>query len=605
MRGHGLSGQPEGGPDDWRAVTRLWPHVWLDRQRVVLALVLLAAAKAAALTTPWLLKLLIDSLSRDPALLVWPAGLIATYALLRLAGAWLGEWRDLVFGRVTERTMRRVGVQVFSHLQALDLNFHQSRQTGSLSRDIERGITGIRFLLRFLLFNILPTLLEIAAVATILIAAFGWLYGAVMLVSVTAYIAWSVRITEWRTHHVRDSHRLDSQAHGRAVDALMNFETVKYFGAEDREIRSYDAELADWEQAMRSSRKSLALLNGGQALIIGLSLLAMLMLAGKGVVAGEHTVGDFVMINAYLVALFTPLNFLGFVYREIKASLVAVQRLFTLLDEQPTIHSAPDAAVLELSSPPRIEVRDLHFRYQPDRPILQGLDFTVEPGTTTAIVGPSGSGKSTLARLLFRFHDPASGEIRVNGTPITALTLPSLRAQIGVVPQDAVLFNDTIAANIAYGRPDASAGEIDAAVRAAALQPLIDAAPQGLQTRVGERGMKVSGGERQRIALARVLLKNPRILILDEATSSLDTQAESTILEALNPVMSERTCVAIAHRLSTIRHADQILVLRDGRIVERGRHDELLARQGLYADLWQQQARDQLQAAEPAVDSAS
>lgn len=593
MRGHGLSGQPDDTPGDWRAVTRLWPHVWRDRQRVVLALGLLAAAKAAALTTPWLLKLLIDNLSLDPALLVWPVGLIATYALLRLAGAWLGEWRDLVFGRVTERTMRRVGVQVFSHLQALDLNFHQSRQTGSLSRDIERGITGIRFLLRFLLFNILPTLLEIAAVATILITAFGWMYGAVMLVSVTAYITWSIRITEWRTNHVRDSHRLDSQAHGRAVDALMNFETVKYFGAEAREIRYYDAELADWERAMRSSRKSLALLNGGQALIIGLSLLAMLMLAGQGVVSGEHTVGDFVMINAYLVALFTPLNFLGFVYREIKASLVAVQRLFTLLDEEPAIHSAPDAATLELAGPPRIEVDGLHFRYQPDRPILQGIDFAVEPGTTTAIVGPSGSGKSTLARLLFRFHDPEAGEIRVNGLPVIQLSLESLRAQIGVVPQDAVLFNDTIAANIAYGRPDAREEEIDAAVRAAALQPLIDAAPQGLQTRVGERGMKVSGGERQRIALARVLLKNPRILILDEATSSLDTQAESTILEALNPVMSERTCVAIAHRLSTIRHADQILVLRDGRIVERGRHAELLAAQGLYADLWQQQARDQ------------
>lgn len=597
MRGHGLSGQQDDSPGDWRAVTRLWPHVWRDSKRVSLALALLASAKATALTTPWLLKQLIDNLSKDPTLLVWPVGLIVAYAALRLAGGWLGEWRDLVFGRVTERSMRRVGVQVFQHLQTLDLDFHQSRQTGSLSRDIERGITGIRFLLRFLLFNILPTLLEIAAVATILIAGFGWLYGAVMLASVTAYIVWSVRITEWRTHHVRDSHRLDSQAHGRAVDALMNFETVKYFGAEDREAKSYDAELADWERAMGSSRRSLALLNGGQALIIGLSLLAMLLLAGKGVASGEHTVGDFVMINAYLVSLFTPLNFLGFVYREIKASLVAVQRLFSLLDEEPTIYTPPNAPELHLNGPPRIEVRDLHFRYQADRPILKGLNFTVEPGTTTAIVGPSGSGKSTMARLLFRFHDPEAGEIRVNGDTITGLNLQSLRATIGVVPQDAVLFNDTIAANIAYGRPDATEAEIDAAVRSAALQPLIDAAPQGLQTRVGERGMKVSGGERQRIALARVLLKNPRILILDEATSSLDTQAESTILEALNPVMSERTCVAIAHRLSTIRHAEQILVLQDGLIVERGRHAELIAQQGLYADLWQQQARDQGQLA--------
>ncbi len=589
---HGLSAQQDDTPGEWRAVSRLWPHVWRDRSRVVLALLLLAAAKATALTTPWLLKLLIDNLSAEPAKLVWPLGLIVAYAMFRLAGSWLGEWRDLVFGRVTERTMRRVGVQVFQHLQTLDLDFHQSRQTGSLSRDIERGITGIRFLLRFLLFNILPTLLEIAAVAAILIAGFGWLYGAVMLLSVTAYILWSVRITEWRTHHVRDSHRLDSQAHGRAVDALMNFETVKYFGAEERESRSYDAELAGWERAMRSSRKSLALLNGGQALIIGLSLLAMLLLAGKGVAAGEHTVGDFVMINAYLVALFTPLNFLGFVYREIKASLVAVQRLFSLLDEEPSIHSPPDAPPLLLEGPPEISVHDLHFRYQADRPILQGLSFVVKAGTTTAIVGPSGSGKSTLARLLFRFHDPEAGEIRVNGNDISQLDLASLRSQIGVVPQDAVLFNDTIAANIAYGRPDATEGEIMAAVRAAALQPLIDAAPQGLQTRVGERGMKVSGGERQRIALARVLLKNPRILILDEATSSLDTQAESAILEALNPVMSERTCVAIAHRLSTIRHAEQILVLRDGKIVERGQHAELIAQRGLYAELWQQQARE-------------
>lgn len=575
-------------------VSRLIPHVLRDKHRVVLALALLALAKAAALTGPWILKLLVDGLAAAPENLLLPVGLIGAYAGLRLASGWLGEWRDLVFGRVTERTMRNVGVQVFAHLQSLDLAFHRSRQTGSLSRDIERGITGIRFLLRFLLFNILPTLLELVVVGAILIIGFGWSYGALMLVSVVVYVVWSVQVTEWRTRHVRDSHARDSAAHGRAVDALLNFETVKYFGAETRETQRYDAELAHWETAMRGSRRSLAVLNGGQILIIGLALLGMLLLAGRGVVAGDHTVGDFVMINAYLVALFTPLNFLGFVYREIKASLVALQRLFTLLDAQPTVRTAPSARAPSGAVPPEIRFEQVQFHFDPRRPIINELSFVVAPGTTTAIVGPSGAGKSTLARLLFRFDDPQDGRILWNGVDLRKLDLDALRAAIGVVPQDAVLFNDSIVNNIAYGRPDASAEDVRQAIAAAALEPLIASAPDGLDTPVGERGMKVSGGERQRMALARVLLKNPPVLILDEATSSLDSRAEAVVLSALDGAMQQRTCIAIAHRLSTIRHAEQILVLDAGRIVERGTHAALLSQGGLYAELWWQQSREDL-----------
>ncbi|MGB1556704.1 MAG: ABCB family ABC transporter ATP-binding protein/permease, partial [Oceanococcaceae bacterium] len=473
----------------------------------------------------------------------------------------------------------------------LDLDYHQSRQTGSLSRDIERGVQGIRFLLRFMLFNILPTLLEIAVVGVVLVVGFGWAFGGLMLAAVTAYVAWSVIVTEWRTRHVRTSHQLDSQAHGRAVDALLNFETVKYFGAEERESRRYDGELAGWEQAMRESRVSLAVLNGGQALIIAVALLGMLWLAGSAVVRGEQTTGDFVMINAYLVALFTPLNFLGFVYREIRASLAALQRLFALLDLEPVVRDLPEAQALSLQRPPRIQVEDLHFGYSPERQILRGVSFSVEAGTTTAIVGPSGSGKSTLARLLFRFYDPQQGRVRINGQDIRGLQLSSLRAEMGVVPQDAVLFNDSIAYNIAYGAPGASAEEVQRAAEQARLQHLLEAAPEGLQTLVGERGMKVSGGEKQRIALARVLLKNPRILILDEATSSLDSESEQGILLALNEAAQSRSCIAIAHRLSTIRDAEQILVLDQGQIVEQGQHAQLLALGGLYARLWQEQSR--------------
>lgn len=590
---HGLPSAAEAGSEgqEWKAALRLWPHVWNDRSRVLLAMLLLVGAKAAGLLTPWLLKLLVDGLSADPINLVLPLGLIAAYAGLRLAGSWLGEWRDLVFGRVTERAMREVGVRVFRHLQNLDLDYHQSRQTGSLSRDIERGVQGIRFLLRFMLFNILPTLLEIAVVGVVLVVGFGWAFGGLMLAAVTAYVAWSVIVTEWRTRHVRTSHQLDSQAHGRAVDALLNFETVKYFGAEERESRRYDGELAGWEQAMRESRVSLAVLNGGQALIIAVALLGMLWLAGSAVVRGEQTTGDFVMINAYLVALFTPLNFLGFVYREIRASLAALQRLFALLDLEPVVRDLPEAQALSLQRPPRIQVEDLHFGYSPERQILRGVSFSVEAGTTTAIVGPSGSGKSTLARLLFRFYDPQQGRVLINGQDIRCLQLSSLRAEMGVVPQDAVLFNDSIAYNIAYGAPGASAEEVQRAAEQARLQHLLEAAPDGLQTLVGERGMKVSGGEKQRIALARVLLKNPRILILDEATSSLDSESEQGILLALNEAAQSRSCIAIAHRLSTIRDAEQILVLDQGQIVEQGQHAQLLALGGLYARLWQEQSR--------------
>ncbi len=578
---------------DWSAVTRLLPYVWQYRQRVAVAMALLVAAKLANVALPYGLKLIVDSL--DPqggAAIVLPLGLLLGYGALRFATIALGELRDLVFGRVTENTMRQVALGVFRHLHQLDLDFHLTRRTGGLSRDIERGVGGIRFLLRFMLFNIIPTLLEIGLVASILLFAFGSEFALIIVVAVAVYVAFSVVVTEWRTQHVRRMNKLDSRANTRAIDSLLNYETVKYFGNEAFEAGEYDRNLASWQEAMMRNRISLAGLNSGQALIIAVAVTAMMVLAAQRVVDGAMTLGDLVMVNAYMIQLFVPLNFLGFVYREIKQALADMRRMFGLLDRAACITDAPDAQALG-SGPMPVRFEHVHFAYRADRPILRGVDFEIPAGQKVAVVGASGAGKSTIARLLFRYYDVNGGAIRVGGQDIRQLTQASLRANIGVVPQDTVLFNDTIGYNISYGRPDASQAEIEAAAATAHLSAFIAQLPDGYETMVGERGLKLSGGEKQRVAIARTVLKNPGILIFDEATSSLDSVSERAILEALAEVAQDRTTLVIAHRLSTIVDADEIVVLQEGRVAERGSHAALLAQGGVYRALWQMQQREE------------
>jgi ATP-binding cassette subfamily B protein len=496
-----------------------------------------------------------------------------------------------VFGRVTERAMRRIALNVFEHLHALDLDFHLSRRTGGLSRDIERGIGGISFLLRFMLFSIIPTLLEIAMVAGILLFYYSAWFAVIVLVSVVIYITATALLTEWRTRHVRESNRLDSQANTRAVDSLLNYETVKYFGNERFEADRYDRDLRGWEAALRRSRLSLGLLNTIQATVIAVAITAMMMLAGSRVVSGDMTIGDLVLVNAYMIQMFVPLNFLGFVYRELKKSLADTARMFRLLDVDAAVADAAGARTLAARRP-QVRFEDVQFGYRADRQILRGVDFTVAPGRKLAVVGQSGAGKSTLARLLFRFYDVDAGRITVDGTDIRELTLASLRDAISVVPQDTVLFNDTIEYNIAYGQPDAAPEAIANAARMAHLDGLLARLPDGMDTRVGERGLKLSGGEKQRIAIARAILKNPAILIFDEATSSLDSHAEQAITTALAELAANHTTLIIAHRLSTVVDADEIVVMDDGRIVERGRHADLLAAGGHYAAMWRLQQRE-------------
>lgn len=578
---------------DWRILRRLWPYLMEFRGRVLLALALLVAAKLAMVAMPVALKYIVDALEagdRATGLLAVPALLVVAYGLLRLASTLFSELRDAVFARVAERAMRRVSLEVFDHLHQLELDFHLSRRTGGLARDIERGTSGISFLLRFTLFNIVPTLLEIVLVAGILFAVFSPGYVTVVLLAVVVYVLFSVRVTEWRTRFVRESNEMDSRSNTRAVDSLLNFETVKYFGNEAFESRRYDADLADWEQARMKNRLSLAALNAGQALIIAVTMTVMMWMAVRQVQSGEISLGDLTMINAYLIQLFIPLNALGFIYREIRQALVNVERMFSLLEQPPRVVDSADAQRLpERGEGVRFE--QVRFGYHPDRRILHDVSFAIPTGHKVAVVGTSGAGKSTLGRLLFRFFDVDGGAIRINGVDIRDVTQQSLRAAIGVVPQDTVLFNDSIYNNVAYGRPDASDEDIREAIRLAHLSQFIEALPEGLQTKVGERGLKLSGGEKQRIALARVLLKNPPILLLDEATSSLDSVSEQAVLSALNEVARQRTTLVIAHRLSTVRDAEQILVMEQGRIVERGTHEQLLAEQGVYARLWQQQAR--------------
>ena len=594
MRHSADNNYPAQHKPNWKIIAGLWPYLTEFRGRVILAMGMLILAKVATVSTPIALKYIIDDLdqNRGVDMLLWmPLMLVIAYGALRFGSTLFSELRDAIFARVAERAMRRVSLRVFKHLHERELAFHLDRKTGGLARDIERGTTGISFLLRFTLFNIVPTLLEIVMVASILLIAFNVSYVFAILISVVVYVVFSIKVTEWRIAFVREANSRDNQSNSRAIDSLLNYETVKYFNNERFEAEQYDQGLEKWEQARLKNRLSMAALNTGQAFIIGVSLIVIMSMAVREVAAGQMTLGDFTMVNAYLIQLFVPLNALGFVYREIRQSLVNVERLFGLLGDKPAIEDAPDAQALALSSG-QVQFRDVHFSYNADRPILKGVSFNIPAGHTVAVVGASGAGKSTLARLLFRFFDINSGSISIDGQDIRSITQDSLRTAIGVVPQDTVLFNDTLYNNLAYGRPSASEAEVHHAAQQAHLEGFISSLPDGYATQVGERGLKLSGGEKQRVAIARVLLKNPPLLILDEATSSLDSISEQAILDAINAVKTKRTTLVIAHRLSTVRDADSILVMDQGEIVESGSHSELLAKDGYYARLWLQQQQD-------------
>ncbi|MCA0913398.1 ABCB family ABC transporter ATP-binding protein/permease [Marinobacter nauticus] len=593
MRAYADNDYPADHKPDWSIISGLWPYLLEFRGRVVLAMAMLVLAKLATVATPVALKYIVDYLdqNRGADMLLWiPVVLVVAYGSLRFGATLFSELRDAVFARVAERAMRRVSLRVFEHLHQRELGFHLDRKTGGLARDIERGTNGISFLLRFTLFNIVPTILEILLVAGILLVVFNVGYVVAILVAVVVYVVFSIRITEWRTRFVREANARDNQSNSRAIDSLLNYETVKYFNNERYEAELYDQDLDEWEKARLKNRLSLATLNAGQALIIGVALIVIMAMAVGEVASGEITLGDFTMINAYLIQLFIPLNALGFVYREIRQALVNVERLFKLLGDEPEIQDAPDARPLAVDNG-EVRFEHIHFAYRPDRPILQDVNFTIPAGHTVAVVGASGAGKSTLARLLFRFYEVDNGAIRIDGQDIRSVTQDSLRSAIGVVPQDTVLFNDTLYRNLAYGRPEATEEEVYRAARMAHLEDFIHSLPEGYETKVGERGLKLSGGEKQRVAIARVILKNPPILILDEATSSLDSLSEQAILGALKEVSHQRTTLVIAHRLSTVRDANTILVMDAGRIVESGSHNDLLARGGHYARLWEQQHR--------------
>jgi ABC-type transport system involved in Fe-S cluster assembly fused permease/ATPase subunit len=573
----------------------MWPYLWAFKGRVLLALAALLAAKGATLYLPYALKLIIDDL--DPSLnsaLSLPLAFLLFYGALRFGSVFFGEVRDALFSRVTEHAMRKIGLRVFNHLHQLELSFHLDRQTGGISRDIERGTNGISFLMRFLMFNIVPTLLEILLVAIIFALLFSYWYALLTFAAVALYVAFTFYITEWRNKYIREANQADSATNSRAVDSLLNYETVKYFNNEAYEARTYDQFLASWEQAKLKNRLSLLLLNSGQALIIALAITLMMWMAAQGVLDKQLTLGDLAMVNAYMLQLFIPLNFLGFVYREIRRSLTDLENMLGLLKKEPQIKDVPDAPDLQLQQG-RIKFEQVHFSYQSGRPILNGLSFVVEPGQKLAIVGASGAGKSTIARLLYRFYDVQHGKICIDGQDIRQVTQSSLRQSIAIVPQDTVLFNTSIRENIRYGKPDATEAEVDQVIKLAHLEQFIQSLPQGDQTLVGERGLKVSGGEKQRIAIARVLLKGSPILIFDEATSALDSHSEAAILTALGELAKHHTSLVIAHRLSTITDADMILVLAQGQVAEAGNHQQLLAQQGVYAGLWakQQQAKHQ------------
>ncbi|QQX81183.1 ABC transporter ATP-binding protein/permease [Shewanella sp. KX20019] len=573
------------GKLNWHVIKLLLPYLLEFKQRVGLALLCLVVAKAASVSLPFVLKALVDGLTlKNGELLAVPIGLVVAYGCLRLLNTIISEVRDTLFGRVTERAIRRLGIAVFEHLHRLDMAFHLERRTGGLSRDIERGTSGVSFLMRFMVFNIVPTLLEIVLVVGILFYNYGIGYAAVTLLSVIAYGAYSVVATEWRTGYVRDAAKADSVSSTRAVDSLLNYETVKYFNNEQYEANRYDSALADWEEAKRKNRLSLFALNAGQACIISIAMTLMLAMAATDVAQGAMSIGDFVLINAFMMQLFIPLNFLGFVYREIRGAFANIERMFSLLDKEPMIEDIDNANTEKLTQGV-VSFEHVSFSYD-SRNILDDVSFTIKSGQKVAIVGDSGAGKSTIVKLLFRFYDVASGCIRIDGQDIRQLSQDTLRQAIAIVPQDTVLFNDTLIENVRYGRPSATEEEIAAAIKMAHLSDFISSLPEGGETRVGERGLKLSGGEKQRVAIARAILKRSPILVFDEATSSLDSHSEQAILTALKEVAKGHTSLVIAHRLSTVVDADQILVLSKGRVVETGTHSSLLQAGGLYSKLW-------------------
>jgi ATP-binding cassette, subfamily B, heavy metal transporter len=594
-----------------RVIPYLWPAdaFWV-RRRVVLAMLALVVAKIISVSTPYFYKVAVDQLagegSADPAtfLMLGAVGLTIAYGMARLSAVGFGELRDAIFVRVGQRALRKLALETFTHIHRLSMRYHIARKTGGLSRIIERGVKGVDFLLRFMLFSIGPLILELSMVAILFALLFGWQYMVVVVVTITLYVTFTFKVTEWRVRIRRQMNDQDTDANQKAIDSLLNFETVKYFGAEAREAERYDGAMKQYEVAAIKTGQSLSFLNFGQSLIITSGLVAVMVMAAMGVQKGILTVGDFVMVNAYMIQITMPLNFLGTVYREIRQALVDMGEMFHLLGQPAEVVDKPGAPDIAIKGG-EVRFEDVKFAYDPQRQILKGVSLTVGPGKRVALVGPSGSGKSTIGRLLFRFYDVTGGAVKIDGQDLRDITQDSLHAQIGVVPQDTVLFNDSVLYNIAYGRPSATRAEIEAAAKAARIHDFILSLPQGYETPVGERGLKLSGGEKQRVGIARTLLKNPPILLLDEATSALDTQTERDIQESLREMGEGRTVITIAHRLSTISDADEIIVLEAGEIVEQGKHETLLQNKGRYAAMWARQSSEEEAHQKAAKPSAS